>query len=163
MSQDNNSNTAHRQANSRVDLLAGMLALERAPPLDGLLELAPDEPVALCDGCEPVWRAQQIALRKQFPGYQPSYDFREAKKYKSPPEDANLDAWVKAFLDTAKMHWSREILGKQTRLQFREWLPGYLYRETWFWRFSGRWDEAAQLLRLAYGPPRFRRTRRARQ
>lgn len=124
------------------------------------------------------WDESSFPESQKFPGLQPSAYYREAREYNTPHGDY-LSGWVREFITTAKMHWSLEVvnyviwpgrlrgrIGECTNLQFPDWLPDYLIRKDWFWDFGGRWgggrwDEAAQIVRLAYGLPRFAPSRRA--
>jgi hypothetical protein len=107
----------------------------------------------------------------EFPGLQPCAYYREAREYNTPHSDCAID-WVREFIITAKMHWSLEVInygiwpgglrgrmGECTNLQFPDWFPEYLNRKDWFWDLGGRWGEAAQIVRLACGLPRFAPTR----
>jgi hypothetical protein len=127
------------------------------PSLEELLALAPLKP--LSKGDLEGWPPKTLALVKRFPGADPDYHRREAAKYECPPFGSPLAAWVASFIYTARAHWSRAVhtgdgWSSQTRLQFRDWLPGYLEQENWFWGWGGMGD-AAQLVRLACGLPRF--------
>ncbi|MDQ6701683.1 MAG: hypothetical protein M3Z96_00500 [Pseudomonadota bacterium] len=176
-----------------------MLRNGKAPSLDMLLALVPDEPLLVAEPYESFtpgtgevivtmrgdykivhwkWRKSDLALRERFPGLQLDYHFREARKYNLPYGEP-LSVWVSELLTTAKMHWSRAVqayangwaksmgLGIHcTNLQFRDWLPGYMKDVNWFEggsRPDDRGDEAAQLIRIACGLPRFAPTRRVRQ
>jgi hypothetical protein len=116
-----------------------------------------------------------LRLSTRFPGVQLSYFYREHRKYNRPIGEP-LCVWLRELLTTAKMHWSRAVKawgngwGKYparscldwTNLQFKDWLPGYMEDENWFEGISDdRGVEAAQIVRLACGLPRFAPTRGA--
>jgi hypothetical protein len=106
-----------------------MLRNGKAPSLDMLLALVPDEPLLVAEPYESLtagtgevivtrcgdykivhrqWRKSDLALRKRSPGLQLDYHFREARKYNSPYGEP-LSGWVRELLNTAKMHWSRAV------------------------------------------------------
>jgi hypothetical protein len=133
----------HQQADcctaNAVDFLEEMLSRGKAPSLDVLLALSPDEPLLAVKGYEPPlpsgeskpslpdreslvetnrgvyiivhhkWTKRELELRRRFPGLQLDYHFREARKYHAPWGEP-LSGWVRELLTTAKMHWSRSVL-----------------------------------------------------
>jgi hypothetical protein len=157
------------------DFLDAMLREGRTPTLDVLLALAPDEPLGPPEGFiyrqkrgsgwvlseRQCWSKAVHAFRDKFPGYQPGYRFREEMKFgRAPLSDAPLSAWVATLITHAKAKWSGVVEAKRTRLQFRDWLPEYLDHDMLCWRGGPGLDEANQILRIACGLPRFRRTSR---
>jgi hypothetical protein len=120
------------------------------------------------------WSGEDIALNKWWPGTQLDYRYREAHKYNSPYGEP-LGAWVRELLITAKMHHSRALEANangwpaspddggvdSTGLQFLDWLPLYMDmgQQSWFWTFGEGWGDAAQVVRMACGLPRFAATR----
>ncbi|KAF2991180.1 hypothetical protein OGR47_04525 [Methylocystis sp. MJC1] len=136
-------NTFRHQRPQAHDELAAMLRDGRAPSLQLLLNLAP--PVEL----------------------EADYRERERKKYNEPTSGSPLSAWVRQLLITAMMHWSRDRLsrqpGERTPQPFAKWLIGYLDTEVgWAFQMGGGWAQAAQLLRIAAGHPRFPTTKQPR-
>jgi hypothetical protein len=130
--------------------------------LDALLRLCPDEPLDLhlqASDATPSeyarWCKSANALRAKFPGYQQSHWKREEMKYGNLPCDgAPLKEYVRARISHAKALWSRDVGGKETRLQFREWLPLNLDGKTLtppLWPDWEGWSEALQILRVACG------------
>jgi len=112
-----------------ADILAEMLSRGKAPTLDRLLALSPDEPLLAAEPYEPSisgigglietnsdtyiivqasWTNSDLELRKRYPGLQLDYHFREARKYYSPYGES-LSGWVRELLNTTKMHWSRAV------------------------------------------------------
>jgi hypothetical protein len=159
-----------------VDFLEVMRRNDKAPKLDELLKLAPDEPIGPCEriilvqkpgvgwveGKAKQWPKSVSDLRAKFPGYQPGYWFRENMKYGDvPADDAPLSEWVAKMIDHAKAKWSGEIDGRKTRLQFKEWLPYYLDNDRLCWTGHPKLRRARELLRIACGMPRFAPTRGA--
>ncbi len=176
-----------------TDILAMMLSRGRAPTLVRLLALSRDEPLFAAEPCEDTppdqdgliktrrgtyvivqrkWTKRQLDLCRRYPGLQLDYHFREARKYHS-PYDEPLSGWVREFLNTAKMHWSRAVEAYAngwakywglsahcTNLQFKDWLPGYM-DEDGGWTGGERCVEAGQIVRIACGLPRFAPTPRA--
>jgi len=105
--------------------------------LDELIALAPPLSPEIIEKLGD-WSAKDRKLIRQFPGADPEYDRREDAKYTTPRRRQNLRASLVSLLYTARSHWSRDVFTadgwrSQTRLQFREWLPDYLNRETWWW------------------------------
>ena len=114
------------------------MSLGKAPTLDTLLALSPDEPLLaaepyyedkdkLPDGAVLIktrtrgtyiivqrkWTKRQLELRRRYPGLQLDYHFREARKYNRPWGEP-LSDWVREILTTAKMHWSRAVHGNRS-------------------------------------------------
>lgn len=139
------------------------------PPLNLLLALIPDDPLDLAflvqdfDDFLPIrapTTVRERALYKRFPGIRLDGWLYGKLKYVSPSKGAPLADWVFSVLHTAKSHWSGDVKSGQTQLQFKDWLPGYMERDDWFCRFGPRFDEAAQIVRLACGLTRFPGKRR---
>jgi hypothetical protein len=162
---------------AQIDFLEHMLHNSKAPTLDKLLALAPDEPLGPPEGLLMVqkrgvgwtvghrqrWPKSVLATtRAKFPGYQPGHWFRENMKYgRCPREGASLCQMVTVMLNHAKAKWSGEIDGRKTRLQFKEWLPRYLDNETLCWCGAPGLDAAREILRIACRLSRFSPTLRA--
>jgi hypothetical protein len=146
-------------------------ALPPSRPIDALrrmlAEYAPDEPLGPPEGNDDVyvpgegwsfpprtrWPKCVFDTREKFPGYQPGYWYRENMKYGHCPADgAPLREWIAALLSHARAKWSGYIDGKQTKLQFVEWLPSYLGDDGLRWH-AGTMDAAAECLRVKYGMP----------
>jgi hypothetical protein len=175
--------TNHTGAPHADDLVLQMLRQGRSPRLDRLLALSPDEPLAELDPDESGkmkrvrgvgWTVVPRTLRKsdwtlaeKYPGLQLSYSKLEQMKYgDTPPDGAPLSEFVRARISHAKALWSRDVLAKHTKLQFRDWLRLHIDGQTWIdplWPDWPGWSEALQVLRIAYGLPRFAptKTRRA--
>jgi hypothetical protein len=159
------------------DLLAAMLARGEAPTPDTLLALCPDEPLVDLDdhdlrfmtpGEYAEWRAWAADLSRRYPGFQDAYWYLEYMKYGQsrgplpnrplPHAGTPLREYVRARISHAKALWSRDIAAGCTQLQFRDWLRLHINGETWIppvWPDSPGWSEALQILRIAYGLPRF--------
>ena len=163
------------------DLLAAMLArggaptLDALPPLDAILALCPNEPLADVDendrqfmtpGEHAEWRREAAELRLQYPGFQDAYWYLEYMKYgwsRGPLPDrplpntgAPLKELVRARISHAKALWSRDISAGWTQSQFRDWLRLHVNGETWIpplWPDKPGWSEALQVLRIACGLP----------
>jgi hypothetical protein len=165
------------EEHARVALfLDSFLPTCKAPLLDELLKLAPEEPIGPCErkillqkpgvgwvvGEAKKWRKSVFVLRQKFPGYQPGYRFRENMKYGRQPrcENAPLAEWVTVMLNHAKAKWSGEIDAKRTRLQFKDWLPYYLENKTLCWCGDPGLDSAREILRIACKLSGFASTRR---
>jgi hypothetical protein len=116
------------------------------------------------------WPKRKVELARKYPGLQLDYWYREARKYAAAPKSP-LSGQVRALLDTAKMHWSRAVEAYAngwrkhwglsidcTNNQFRDWLPEYM-DQAGTRIAAGRWDEAAQIVRIACGLPRFAPTK----
>jgi hypothetical protein len=156
-----------------VDYLEVMLRNGKAPPLDELLELMPDEPLAPphdvkdtgwleCeDAYREDWLREARELHAKYPGYQDSYWKREEMRWSNYPTDGSpLIEFVRALIGYLKADWCDYILNKDTCLQFRQWLPGHLDPNSfWLQRKTAGWPEALQILRIACGLPRFAPTR----
>jgi hypothetical protein len=171
--------TNHDGASQGTDPLLQMLHEGRAPSLDWLFALSPNEPLAELDPEEsekmkPVrgvgWtvvprtlRKSDWALAEKFPGLQLSYRKLEHMKYgDTPPDGAPLSDFVRARISHAKALWSRDVLAKHTKLQFRGWLRLHIDGQIWIdplWPDWPGWSEALQVLRIAYGLPRFAPTK----
>jgi hypothetical protein len=168
--------TNHARAPHAADPLRQMLHQGRAPSLDWLLALSPDEPLAELEPDESgkmkrvrgvgwtvvprTLRKSDWALAEKFPGLQLSYRKLEHMKYgNTPPDGAPLSEFVRARISHAKALWSRDVSAGWTRLQFRDWLPLHIGGKFWMpplWAdWSGGWAEALQVLRIACGLPRF--------
>ena len=120
-------------------------------------------------GCDRIvprdWTKAELRQKASFDP-QPVFSctVRERLKYANPGPDAPLREWLRAFLDTAFAHWSQAIDHRQTKLPFAVWMRRYLLDEEWQdadpanWtgRFDERFSEAAQVLRLSVGLPRYR-------
>ena len=123
---------SHGKVRYVVDRLADQLRRNSAPPLDDLLVLSPDEPLA--DDCGRIrqymttgehadWWKMASALRAKYSGFQVSPPKREEMKYGNPPtDDAPLRDFVRARISHAKALWSRDVEGNWTSLQFSDWL-----------------------------------------
>lgn len=146
-----------------IDFLRHMLRTGRAPTIDRLLQLAPDEEFIPPADATPSLLSRFYELRARYAGFQIERWHLENMKYgRRPTEDARLDAWVRTLLYHAKAKWGPEIYTKRTRLQFLDWLPLYLEVENFCWTGSPGLDGARQILRLAVGLPRFVPTRTVR-
>jgi hypothetical protein len=145
--------------------------------LDRLLHQSPDGPLFHKDDLEDIRRwttspdeeaaclGKAQARRDKFPGYVAGHRQREHLKYGPLPADnASIMEWVAPVLNHARAKWSGEIDSGRIRCQFRDWLPSYFDDNRYFWSSApARWLEAAELVRIACGLPRFRATRRAGQ
>jgi hypothetical protein len=155
--------------------LGAMLSQGKAPSLDAVLALCPDEPLADVDEIDrqrmtakehAKWWSWAADLRMQYPGFQAAYWYLEYMKYGhsrtgAPLPDrlvrwteAPLSEFVRAQISHAKALWSRDVFAGWTQLQFREWLRLHVDGKTWIPPYSLN-DEALQVLRIAYGLPRF--------
>jgi hypothetical protein len=86
-----------------------------------------------------------------------------------PMPGAPLREFVRVRISHAKALWSRDVQSKDTTLQFREWLRLHVSGGTWIaplwpdevWPDGGwaDWSRFLQILRIAYGFPRFARTK----
>ena len=161
------SNLEPEHSGEVLDLLGTMLRCGRAPALDVLLALSRDEALADMDELtlhvtpreHARWWEKACALRAKYPGFQAEHWCRERMKYGNLPDaNAPLSEYVRARISHAKALWSRDVANKATRLQFREWLRLHVEGETWIaplWPDPFGWREALQILRIAYGLPRF--------
>jgi hypothetical protein len=161
----------HQQADCRAahvaDILAEMLPRGEAPTLDAL-DLCPDEPLAVIE--EPggtrttrnnngaFWK-KAYPLRAKYPGFQADHWVLEEMKYGNTPDaGAPSSEFVRARISHAKALWSRDISAGWTQFQFRDWLRLHIDGETWIpplWPEGLGWSEALQVLRIAFGLPRF--------
>ena len=100
--------------------------------------------------------ARTRKLMERFRGYIPSYEQREQLKYRQcPPDDAQLDDWIKQFLNHAKAKWSIAIDSGEKR-QFADWLYDYLQLPGLRWNTGiENHLKAESLVRLAWGLSRF--------
>jgi hypothetical protein len=159
---------SHGKVRYVVDRLADQLRRNSAPPLDDLLVLSPDEPLA--DDCGRIrqymttgehadWWKMASALRAKYSGFQVSPPKREEMKYGNPPtDDAPLRDFVRARISHAKALWSRDVEGNWTSLQFSDWLRLHVDGKTWMpplWPDLPGWSAALQVLRVACDLPRF--------
>jgi hypothetical protein len=166
----------HGQALIASEYLETLLREGKAPPLETLLELVPDEPLApphevkdlgwvQCDNDERKnWLREAEELHAKYPGYQDrDWKLEEMSWDNHPTDGAPLIEFVRALISFLKADWCLFILNyEDARQQFREWLPGYLdvgprwLRQEWpVWWLKPGWAEALQILRIACGLPRF--------
>lgn len=166
----NHTTPADSGQDSRVsDYLKYRLRDERPILPEVLLKLAPPEPLVepdrsqlrhLTDAEFRDELTEDKALRQKFPGYQSDCHFREHMKYgRRPPEDAPSREQVRQVLYHAMAKWSVEVQFGRTNKQFIDWIPIYLESDL-CWRID-QLAEALQILRLAYGLPRFDPWRKA--
>lgn len=163
-----------------VDYLEEMLRAGRAPTLAKLLALAPPWPVGepgevmrlngrrqLITVQRTEWPKEIRTLLAKFSGLQPDKQTREEMKYRqTPPAGAPLSEFVRVTIDRARAWWSRDVISRDTHLQFDVWLrdhiAGNIPGVRPLWTGSPGWSEAYQLLRLACGLSRIAPTRGAR-
>ncbi len=168
-------NTPHRSgAQDPIDFFDEMRRANRSPTLDLLLKCSPRRPLFNKDDVEymrsgPITPVKQAACRREaqrkrrkFRGFIAGHFQREHLKYGPMPADnAPLAAWVTIVLNHASSKWSGEISSGRIQHQFRDWLPTYFDDNRYFWGGAPtRWLEAAELVRMACGLPRFRATRK---
>jgi len=160
------------QALIASEYLEILLHEDKAPPLDMLLELVPEEPLAqleesdrklMTDAEYRHWVNDAIATRAKFSRYQTTHWKREDMKYGNLPREGDpLIDFVRARITHATAKWCNELDCGDTKLQFKEWLPSHLDPNPlllqWEW---GGWSKALQILRIACGLPRFAPTQRA--